>query len=776
MYTLCNPIPGGSSFVIEWDDEIIEINLPPLGYTIDRIPNLDTGKASFELIRCEILNEHSPIVEQKWKRSALPVDWKKWRKEERQQQSFEPTYVHPKCDEFRRQEWFRKINGCWVAIGNRNNKPTEYVYLTGQAYDFFNWWQQDFGYPNLRLTLRKEFYGIQYAKDHPLIHGVALSTNRRRGKTSISMHNLWYEQSFKPNRRAGMQAQTRQDASDKFEESFIFGWKKQPDFFKPIYDYNSTHKSELLFKTPVAKGKSQLEDVEDDGSLNCKIDYRETKATSYDSYKLHDFAFEEPGKWELTDIYETLDVIIPSTRDNYQKIGFIFAPTTIEELEKGGEKFISMFEHGRPSLMKTNENGKTTSNLISIFIGAAEGYVFDEYGRSVVEDPEEGDVIIGENGQRIFEGAKSKIMKDRLPKRNSYQELAREIRKYPLTWDEAKMMTSQDSPFNVTILQATLDKLTARKDDLYIKGNFEWVSHQDGLVQFVRDDLNGRWKLTRLLDKEGVRSVDGDKRDSNKVTYEFHEGKKLWYPLNNKKFRIGTDPIRWTKTDDPRASKASAYVWQMYDPALDMNRKKSEWISHNFCAEYFHRPNDFSTYGEDIIKAMRYFGCSVLPEENVTNLRQYLESRLYGQFVLFKGDFEKTVIKQTNSIEDAYKGISSNDETVSAYVQRLVSLVENHGPRIPFPTLIKQMIDFKIDKRTKYDAVVGAGYTVLAAEAKVHEIIDNESVDLSTIFPIYDQSGGRSHSVDFQKVREKIANVAVAEPRKEEYEEMDNDY
>lgn len=744
MHTLCNPIPGGSTFPIQWDDEVIEVHLPPRGFTIDRIPDLETGKPSYELVRCEILNEHLPIEDQKWHRTPLPPEWKKWRKEEITQQKMDPTYVHPKCNEFRTQEWKRKINGVWVAIGNRNGQPTEYVYLTGQFYDFVNWWYQDFGYPRLRLTLRKEFYCIQYVKDHPLIHGVTLSTNRRRGKTSISMHNLWYEQSFKKNRRAGMQAQTRNDASDKFEESFIFGWRNQPDFFKPVYDYNSKHKSEMLFKRPVSMGKKQVEDnEEEDDTLNCKIDFRETKPTSYDGYKLHDFSFEEPGKWTEADIYQTMRILIPSTRDNYSKIGFIFAPTTIEDLDAGGDKFIEMFEHSRPSTMKKNASGKTTSNLISLFISAAEGYVFDEYGRSIVDDPKPDEIVIAEDGARIFTGAKTKILQEREPFRGNYQLLAGQVRQYPMSWDEAKMMTSQQSPFNVTILQKRLDELQGSPSYPYITGNFEWVDQQDGMVEFVRDDLGGRWALSKLLDKEGVMKVEGDKRESNRVGHEFYDNKKLWYPLNNKYFRMGADPIRLTRTDDPRFSKAGAYVWEMYNPAIDLNVKTRNWQTNNFCGEYLYRPDDFNVFGEDMIKAMRYFGCSICAEDNVQTLNQYLKSRNYGQFFLYKGDFDENIIKQTSQ-DDAYKGLYNVDETVNAYLQQLVGFVVHHGHRIKFPSLVKQMIAYQTKDRTKYDAVTAAGFTIIASLAKVLVDIKEEPFDIEEVFPLFEQSGFRS--------------------------------
>lgn len=749
-YRLCDPIPGGSIKRITWDQEVIEVQLPPVGYTIDRIPDFDTGEPSFELVKCEILNETLPIEAQKWERTPLPPDWKKWLKDERHGRMMDKKYTNPLADQFRQQEWTRKVNGVWVAVGNRSGKPTEHIYLTGQSYDYFNWWKQDFGYPRLRHVLMKVFWTMQWAKDHTMVHGVALSTCRRFGKTSISMHNLWYDQSFKPNHRAGLQAQTRQDAEDKFRESFLYGWRNQPPFFKPAaFDYGSSQQSEVRFVKYVAKGKTQLMEVDEDddtGSLNNIIDYRETKSTSYDGYKLHNYSMEEPGKWEKVDVYKTLRVVIPSTMDGFKKIGFIFAPTTIEDLDSGGDKFIEMFEHGKPSLMKINEDGKTTSNLISLFINAAEGRLFDEYGRSVMDDPLEDEIVIGEDGVRIFEGAKTLTIKARAPKKKkSYQLYTEEVRKFPMSWDEAKMMATGESPFNTEILINRLEILESGRHYDFVTGNFEWVDGKiDGDVEFVRDDKSGRWNLGRVLDEEGL-SLDADKRQANRVGFEFLDDKKLWYPKNNKSFRAGSDPIRWVKTDDPRASKAACYIWSMFDPNMDMGKPRTQWKSANFIAEYFNRPDEFETFGEDIIKAIRYFGCSINAEDNVNNLRQYLETRGYGQFILFKGDFDKNIIKQSETLADAYKALSSVDDVVSAGIQRLVSFVVHDGGRILFPTLVKQMKDFRIKERTKFDAVVAAYFAILAAEASVREFAENEdATEVSTIFPMYDQTGTRS--------------------------------
>lgn len=749
-YGLHTPMPGGSKYVITWDDsEEIIIYLPPVGYTIDRIPDPITGKESRQLIPCEILNADLKIEDQKWRRLPLPKEWKKWRKEEKQKIRTDPHFVHPEAEKFRQINWTRRINGCWMALGNRSGKPSEYYYLPGPYWHFLNWWKQEFGYPDFRVAQWEIYLTLCMCYDHPNIFGLGFAGNRRGGKTSISMHHLFEYPSRTKFGKAGMQAQTEKDAKKKWDESLVVGFLSQPDFFKPKYDKTNQFKKEMLFRP-------RLRNIDDDeyeetieGALNSRIDYRETKAGSYDGYKMHRFAFEEPGKWIEEDVQKTLGVIIPDLKEiDGTKIGCAFLPTTIEDMDEGGREFIKLAENSRPSLMKKNESGKTASQIIFMHQPAYKNYITDEYGRPVIDDPQPGEIIYDPHGKLIKKGSKSLLMADRKAVEHDHQEYIKLVRKYSFTWSEAKLMDSGESPFNVMILEKRYNDLISARSYPFIKGNFQWMNGEDSDVEFVRDDVNGRWSLHLNPDKYGE-YFDGDKRITNRVGFEYIEGKKLWIPKNNRLFRMGTDPIRYTKTDDPRASKAGAYVFYLFDPSKDFGKPLNQWISHNFIAQYLFRPQEFSVYGEDMIKAMRYFGCSILPEPNITNLHQYLDNRGYGNFILYRKDFNDSVVPtKTTTVNDYYKNLDSNDTIVDAYVSRLVTMVNRHGHRLLFPELCEQMINFKIKERTKFDAVVAAGYALLGSEASI-DVTEDAVVDTDNVlFSTYDVSGANSTPVE----------------------------
>lgn len=748
-HTLCDPIPGGSTYTIAYDDQRIDIHLPPVGYTIDRIPDPETGEPSYELVKCEILFQHNAPGEQKWMRTPLPKDWEKWRDEEKEAQKVNPNFIHPKCDRFRRQEWTRRLNGVWMAIWDPAVKEVEYVYLPGFAYFIHNWWMQDFGYPKFRFVYLKVYYTLQWAEDHPKVHGVTMSTNRRFGKTSIAFGWQYEFCSRTYSARGGLQAQVKTDAKEKWDNCMVYGWKSLPDFFTPNHDYNLTN--ELKFIVPLGKEKADRT-----RELGGTINFRETKSTSYDGKKLHRYVMEEPGKWSEEDVYKTLRVIVPCTMElgSDDKIGLIFAPTTIEDLNSGGYEYIDMFEDSFPKLMEKNEDGKTTSGVVALFIPAYEGYLFDAYGRSIIEDPPEGVIVYDEHGKPQKEniGAKRKILNSRKKFEKDRQKYAEQVRKFPFTWSEAKMMADQESPFNLEILMKRYNELNAMPRHLYIKGNFAWVDGEiDGDVEFIRDDIGGRWALGMLFDENGGLFEDSRKLINN-VGTDYSDGKKLFYPKNDRMFALGTDPIRYGRTDDPRASKAGSYVFYKYDQnvdglSLDAAVQAGRAKSHNFIGEYFYRPDEFDIYGEDMIMACRYFGCSICAEDTIESIRQYFDKRGYGPFVMYKANFGPETLMRGE--KEAWKGLKADEEVIHKYVSYLITFVLKHGHRLIFPNLIKQMMEFTIKERTKFDAVVGAGFTLLGAEKRIDEDYYTPK-DYASNFPMYSQDGSRSKEMHLE--------------------------
>lgn len=757
-YGLHQSIPGGSEYHIEFDGpkqkEVITIYLPPVGYTIDRMPDPETGVPSFQLVKCEILGDDLPLEKKRWIKSQLPPKWEEWRNEEKRVQRFTPEWVHPEAEKFRAQEWTRRVNGVWQALGNRNGKPTEYVYITGCAYGYFSWWQPDFGFPTFRKVYLKTFYALQWAEDHPKVNGIVLSTYRRHGKTSIAG---WWTVDL-PSRMqwgyAGMQGQAGKKALEFFDIHLMQPFRRMVDFFQPKYDLQASQKSQLLFVDPPPKSqKSKALQFDDQrkplgGRINCVT----SSETSLDGKKQHRIWADECGKWIRVDVLKTLATYVPCTVDDLRrKIGLIFAPSTVEDMDQGGQQFVDLFEKSVPSLMAAHKNGKTTTSLVSMFIPAFEGVVFDEYGRSVINNPKPGEIVLDEAGRQIIEGAKI-FLKNELDSKETEEDKIQEMRKYPNSWFEAKMSTAFNCQFNAQVIRNRLQELRAMPHLPFIRGNYEWADEVDGDVEFVRDDIAGRFQVAWLPDHEGGQ-YESSRKIINNVRVEWEDGKPYFFPMNDRLFAAGSDPIGYkpkAKGVNARLSKGGGHIFRKYDQQVDQDNPRDRWETYNFVCQYLSRPDEFEIFGEDMIKMVRFWGCSINAEDNVQALRMYFDQRGYGGFIMFRRDLQ-TVLTQNRSAhvtvtEDA--PVRSNEEVISKYTSLFNTFINRHGHRIMFPELLEQALTFDPADTQKSDAVVSASYTLMGSEKRDYQDDEADSVNVLNYFPMYNTSGTRSKLIN----------------------------
>lgn len=752
-------MPGGSEYVIEYDgpkqQERIIVNLPPVGYTIDRMPDPETGIPSYGLVPCEILGENLPIEKQKWIKPVLPKDWLKWREEEKRQQRHSPDWVHPECEKFRSEQWQRRINGCWLALGNRNGLPTEYVYLPPNCYLYFSWWNTDFGYPAFRKVYLKTFYALQYAEDHPKVNGIVLSTYRRHGKTAMA--GCWTVDA--PSRMefgyGGMQGQAGKKALTFFDMHLMQPFRRMEavDFFQPKYDLKASQKSQLLFTDPppqssknLIKNKILNQNADNRKPLGGRIECANSSETSLDGRKMHRIWLDEPGKWERVDVLKTVLKYVPCTVDDLRrKIGLIFVPSTVEEMGKGGQEFVDLFERSVPSMMSKNKNGKTSTSLLSVFIPAYEGVIFDEYGRSIISDPDPALITLDEGGRQIREGAKTFLKAERDSK-DTEDDLVEEIRKYPWTWFEAKMTSAQQCHFPAKKLRDRLEQLNAMPRMPFIRGNYEWVNEVDGDVEFRRDDLNGRFQVAWQPDFEGG-NFEASKRIVNNVGFEWGEDihgkpKKIFHPRNDHLFAAGGDPIAYkNKGKEKRLSNGGAHIFRLYDDSVDRGKNIEDWESYNFVVQYLFRPDIFEVYGEDMIKMCKFWGCSINAEDNVQALRQHFDDRGYGPFILYRRDFTDVSLMGAGDVD---RPVRSNEEVINTYTRTLNTFFFRHVHRFPFPEPLTQGLQFDPNETQKYDAIVSCGYTIMNVVRGIVHDPEEDSIGVETLFPMYDQSGMRS--------------------------------
>lgn len=687
---------GGSTRSVGYDEEWVELNLPPEGKVFNKL----TGKVE----RRRVLFLEKSTTNRRWSRTPLPKEWKTWRKEEKIRQRSDPDYEHPEIVKFSVQEWDRRINGVWIAVYNPKTKKTDKYFLTGMHYFHLNWMRfQGFpgkGYPDFREVDLDVFQMLEWTINNPKCNGLLLATLRRFGKTAILGTFILDYISRTANTNGGLQSMTREDAKKVFNTNIFYPFKSLPDFFKPKYDYKT--QSMLKFSEPANTSKSALDyDPEEDDSLYSEIDYRDSGEFAYDGHKLHRVGYEEPGKTKDVDVNERHNVVRPTTMVGPEIIGKIFAPTTIEELDNGGGNYLKLWNRSNYSdiFKEENKNGKTDSGLVNMFIPAYKGYMFDDYGRSLEQE------------------SKEELMNERANIKDK-RDLAAFIRKFPFTFAEASMLADDQCVFNAYILTTRYNQIDKMVKKPYGAFSLKWYDKKDGPVQMIKDPDKGLFNFSWV--PEPTQSIeDGVARILNnvgeKTIYVDGDPKKLYFPLNDHLFTVGTDPISYTKTADPRASRASAYAFRKFDSTADTGRKRENWESHNFFVEYIYRPTDPNEYFEQMIMLCRLLGCSILPEAQKTDIIKHFDDRGYGRFIMYRGDFKDEKIRGKGPSGDT-AGVPATKEVIDAYTSRKVEYYERHGHRCPFDRLIEQDLKFNPLKTKEFDASVASGWTLLALD------------------------------------------------------------
>lgn len=676
----------------------------------------DAGNGSIEIygLSCfypksppdeEIDGYFLPKEQQKFIRTVLPKEWKIWRAEEAKYLKSDPDYCHTQIEDFVRKEWIKRLKGYWYY---NNGAKT---YITGTHYMYINWWKIDIGYPDFRWSDLKYFYFLQYCIEDPDCLGMIQIAMRRDGKTYKGGLFLYEGTSRTKNAVSGIQSKTGKDAEVLFTKCLVTPFKHLPDFFRPNFDTSAgnTPKKQLLFQNSSKRGKAALEDTDDE--LESMIDFRASSIVAYDGQKLFRYLCDEAGKTEEVDVSDRHDVVQFCSMLSGGKIiiGKQLITSTVEELDKGGAPFKKLWDMSDHT--KKTGNNRTKSGLYRFFTPANESMELDEYGIPNIEKANEwlDNSIFG-----------------LMPDKNA---VASFRRKNPRTEEEAFYIDGKDCVFNAGIINERLSYLESKH--IEVPGDFHWKDGVvDGEVVFIPDENAKKWRVCALPELQETNAVT--KKFDN--TYQ----KSLFSPLNDHKFRIAVDPIdhaKSTKSSD-KGSEAAIYVFRQFDPQIDnplnvdnegrpldiedsFGTIKSAWKTYNFWAEYIYRPDEPLEFYEDVIKAIKYYGCKILIESQKPGLINHLKARGYSNFLMTRPQETFTSSNGKWGTNQDKDGIPASKMMISHYTGLMQSYIVFHGHRCNFKRLLQQALKFTPDKPTEFDAVVAAGNCLIASEAKI---------------------------------------------------------
>lgn len=666
-------IPNGTTEVIY---DLYECQIPPVGYGIHSV----TG----ELVETDIIKRSTKKSEQYWQRTPLPENWDKKRKREIEAQASDPDFVDWELENFREQEWKRRLCGVWFY---NNGNP---VYLTGEYYMYLNWWKLDDGYPQYRDPDRKRYNVLQYCIEDPRCAGMVEASNRRSGKSYRGGLFVYEYISRNSDTNGGIQSKTDTDAKNLFKGKLVTPFKRLPDFFRPGTDTmaGTGFEKEIKFTTTAKKGKGAMDNFDDLG-LNSMINYQPSEVFSYDGWKLHRYLGDEVGKTGRVDVYERHQVVKYCLRVGGNWIGKALYTTTVEKL-KGEESITKAFKKlwMDSDPRERDENGHTKSGLYKYFTPAYDMYKFDKYGYPLSEE-----------GKVFYTNTRNALKGDS-------KAYASEVCKNPFTEKELFWEDGDNCLFDSIRINEQLEFLQWNQD-VVEKGNFVWENGiQDSKVIWEKN-RNGKWLMPRgfLMKKE----------DTN--LFELRGGIK--FPMNDHRFGSACDPYRANMTQDNRRSMGTSLVKQKNNLS-----DHEDLFINSYVARYYARPATAEMLYEDMLMQSVYFGCKILIENNVgSGPFDYFRRRGYGAYLMHLPGYKEP-------------GVPSTQQNKLSAFYFLEAMISENCNKILYPDLLEDLLEFTLDDTKKFDLSMAALWTELAcANIKVNSQNAGQLKKLTDYFP-----------------------------------------
>ncbi len=705
--------------------------------------------------KSQILFHNLPKEEQYWRRQVPPSNFKELFAEEERIREQEQkkvdagdkdkvTHLNPILERYRRQEFYRRKWGVWFY---RNGVPT---YITGHFYWYLNYCKADHaendGYPIYYEFSRKAFYFRQFAEEDPKSLGYMIIGPRGSGKSQEELACITNNMLIKHNASAALQSKNyEKDAKGVlFKTKLVPLFNALPEFFKPVNSHGSNPETSFAFTRPAIKGKA-AKDIKygPDFELTSYIFPVLPGEKALDSDTAAEIFEDEIGKTEksIADIYERHKVNLKVVWRNHRKVGLMRKTSTVEKMTEGGTECHKLWKESDPK--KKDGNGQTVSKIYRYFISALD------------TDTSPDCCDIYGNVDRIK--ANEKIDNYLASIKHDYLAMSSEMRKMPRNESEAFIPDQSKSLFNIQLCTARLNEIrNVMPTKPYVRGNLYWIKEKFGPVWFEPDEHAGRFKFAWFPDEFAKHKFDPSQTKILNNVEKFWgwdkrgQSRQMLKPKNDHLFRIASDPIKYSKTKDPRASKASIHGFRLYDHNVDYGKKEEHWQSHNFIFEYIVRPEDPETSFEDVAMACIFLGCKALPERNVPSLNDYFERNGLEHFLAYPKDFVASSSDiQTNS-DDA--GYASTTEVIDYYVRRLIAFINRHIGRMPFDDTIEDWMNFDSTNPTPSHATVSSGFCLIHAE----KIAEKEEVPEGSIEDWFDEFDNSGYNGTF---REKSVSI-----------------
>lgn len=625
------------------------------------------------------------IKEQYWRRKEIPDFF-----EDIEYDSDGNALLTAEQEVYGAEEWRRCRQGFYFL--NRG----VITYITGKNYFYLQWWKlEDDIYPDYRDADRRYFLFLNYWEYILWCLGIARGKKRREGASSQATSNLLYECIFFTNSNCGLVSKTQIDSRDTFTDMAAFGYHQLPVFFKPRQLNRADSVTEFVFAAKVVKGKN----ASAKGNRS-KLNYRAPVENAYDRGRMTRILADEGGKWPLdVKFSKFISKVTKTMVKGAKRVGFCEAPSTVNELTKGGGAEFKKFWDGANQFKTAGK--KTPNRFVTYFTEAFDNYegFIDKYGMSIIEAPNEEtydylvkkwvvkDPITGETISELSEediklGAKAYVLSRRIGLTGDL--LEEEIRQNPCTVQEMFEAANTDCVFN----SYKINKRKKELEDTPISKR-KIIFYRDTETQQVKwrdineNEKNFNWEVT-WFPPEG---------QDNK--YILNGGMRM--PARSEDGAITVDSYSNSQGGRKYGSKACALLGRKSDILDPENTGKPIGMLYG-------RPSEKDKLHSQVMLAGEFYGYQIWYEHTADDYDGYFKDR--GR-VGYLGKYPKSMIDPTKRENaDRHRGTPITPFSLTKQLDNGISFFENHCDKIDWIEILDNALLFDPYDRTKFDILV----------------------------------------------------------------------
>jgi len=687
--------------------------------TIGQVFNIDGLKIAIPPPppKTKIANCNKQKIDQRWERKMLPDELAEVEEEAANQNKKikEPLTAEEifynrgdafiaKYNPYINEEFRRRADGHWFM---NNGVPT---YITGGHYMMVQWSKLEHLYwADYRFPQRVIYYHWEACVADYRSHGQCYLKNRRSGFTTVESCDAVDYGTQTKSALIGIMSKTSDDAKTMFTDVIVPIFKYYPFFFKPIQSGQTNPVSELPFREISKKITSRNRATSKSSKgLNTVIRHTSTAINGFDSKKVNRLKLDEIGKWPPEcRIDDYLPVGMETLVKGARLIGKAQIGSTANAPDKGGKEFKLVFNNSKEET-RDPVTKMTITKLNALFIPAEynlSGF-FDIYGNCILHDDPKGIKTDIETTTTI--GSITYLEARRKQLKNDPKLYNAELRKHPTTEDHAFLVPSDSCLFNVDNIEQQKEyngskfDLKTKKSLLYRRGDLSWVEYGK-VVEWVENPRNGKFLTSYLPGKELA----------NNKTY-IHDKQA---PGNTQYFVGGVDSYDITATVDGRGSKGALHIFA---------KNAFQYAPNQFVLEYCERPQTVEIYIDDVIKALVFYGCEALIENNKPRLLSDMKKFGFRKYSMNRPD--KKFHKLSHTERDV-GGIPSSGGTIPSHAEFLERYIvqycgvnlddksDRYGEmgNVYFDELLNDWLTFDIHDREKFDRTVSSGFALWGA-------------------------------------------------------------